>query len=144
MLPVLAVVLAMAAPVPASKPQPLTTEEKATVRNAIYGQNPSTESPNRDFRSQLVIPKAVSELYKQKPDGVLELLVTIADGASPSDSLLAVSTAIELIDGPGGGVACVLIYKYDTWDKVDDDWKCTPREHWLKGVRKDMEKRKTK
>lgn len=144
MFSVAAVVLAMAAPVPQEKPQPLTAEEGRAIRSAIYWENPKTTSPNRDFKSELVIAKAVRDLYEKKPDAVLDLLEKIGEWASPSDSVLATSTAIELLDGAGAGVACVTLYKFDTYDKEDDDWKCSAREHWLKNLRKSREDRKKK
>jgi hypothetical protein len=122
---------ALAAPVPNMKTEPLTADDCAALRAGVYDGELATESPNRDFNSVMVLPKAVAAVYRKNPTEARALLVKIADGGNPADSVKAVCYALDLRDGGGAGVPCALLFKTETWDKVDKDWKVTPREHWL-------------
>jgi hypothetical protein len=121
-------------------PAALSAEEQAKARKAVYEGRVSTISPKGDFLSELEIPPVLSELYKKNPSAVLDLLTRIADGGNPADSIRAASYAIELADGPGCGLGCVLVYKVDTYDVVDKRWGHTPREHWVTHLRAKLKK----
>lgn len=123
-------------------------DKEKVVRDAVYNNNPLTASPKEDFQSVLVIPKPLAELYKAHPKPVVDMLLKVIDGGRPKDSVLAAGYALELLDGPGGGVVCVdLFYNGKNakanYDIVDKNWEKTPRQHWVKKIHEKMLARKT-
>ena len=131
-------VLTMNAPVPDAKqltPSALTVEEQACARKAIYEGSLISVSPKRDFDSVLQIPEVLTAMYKKNPAAVRDLLIRIADGGSPHDSIRAVSYLIEMADGPGSGELVASLFSAASYDSVDKDWGHAPREHWLKHLR---------
>lgn len=116
----------------------LDAQQEKIVRESVYDSNPRLESPKRDFQSILVIPTPLADVYKEKPQAVLDLLLKIMEGASPKDSALAAGYALALLDGPGGGVVCVEHFDKAIYGVVDKDWKITPRAHWVQKVKTKM------
>ena len=136
-------VLSVHAPVP--KPVPLTPEDKVAVRSGIYDV-PMYEfytSPP-DLDSGLLIPKKIEAAYAKNADQVEALLLVIAEGAAPDDSIKAIAYLRELRLGTGSGLVCVHVFKAETYDVLSKNWKATPREHWItnfKDRRKEDEKK---
>jgi len=120
----------------------LVAADEAAVRQAVYGKHPSTGVPRGGLGEILLVPDEVVEVYRRHPAETLTLLITIAEGASPSDSILAVGYAMELAGGPGRGAIITLpsANRAATYDVIDKDWKHTPRQHWVGVVRKLMAK----
>ena len=122
-------------------------DKEKVVRDAVYNNDPQTVSLKRDFQSVLVIPKPLAGLYKAHPKPVVDVLLKVIDGGRPEDSVLAAGYAIELLDGPGGGLLCVEMFYTDkdakaNYDIVDEDWEMTPRQHWVKKIQEKMLARK--
>jgi hypothetical protein len=105
------------------------------VRDSVYNNRPLTASPQMDFRSELVMPDELTDLYRKHPQEVLDVLEKIIDGGNPKDSVLAAGCAISLLKGPRVGVVCVDNFDRKTYDTFDTDWEATPREHWLRKVK---------
>ena len=118
-------------PVPIMKSKPLTTDDVATVRAAVYNDELATASSDGGLGAIVVVPKDVIAVYTKNPAETLALLLKIAEGGNPSDSVKAACYSLDLRDGPGAGVPCALMFKSEAWDKADKDWKTTPREHWV-------------
>lgn len=110
----------------------LSPQEERTVRNAVYNEDARTAS--RDLRRILVVPNALADLYRKNSRSVVDLLLTIMDGASPKDSVLASAYAIALLQAPDVATVCLDNFDKLTYDIVDNDWKITPRKHWIKKV----------
>lgn len=136
----LMVIIMTMIPAPKTKPAKLSPEQLAAVRAVVYDEELATESPNRDERSVIVVPEAVAVAYRQNAAETKLLLLKIVEGGNPADSIKAVSYLIELQDGPGSGIPAVLAFDYQTWDKVDEDWKMTPRDHWLAQLKNEDKK----
>lgn len=131
----------MMAPVPNPIPAKLSPEQLAAVRAAIYDGELATESPERDGTSVIVVPEAVTVAYRTNAAETESLLFKIIEGGNPADSIKAVSFLIELREGPGSGILAVLAFDYQSWDKIDKDWKMTPRDHWLAQLKKEAKKK---
>jgi hypothetical protein len=117
-------------------PPAYSRADDAIIRRAVYGEGVETAWCYKQHRAILVIPKAVRNLYKKHPEGVLATLRKIVDGASPGDSILALGFALELRDGPGAGLFCLVpLRKPNAYDAYDKDLKKTPREFWSAMVR---------
>jgi hypothetical protein len=116
-----------------------SASQELVVRECVYNETPGIESPNRDFRSILIVPDPLSTLYREQPKAVLALLLKIVDGSSPKDSVLAAGYAMSLLDDPSAGVVCVEHFDKATYDKVDEDWKTTPRKHWMRKIAAKMQ-----
>ena len=140
MLVSIVLVVLTSAPVPVMKPEKLSPEERAAVRTQVYDGEFATESPNRDGTSVVVVPKGVRAAYRKNAAETESLLLQIAEGGNPADSIKGVSYLLELRDGPGAGVPCVLVFKYQSWDAVDKDWKMPPRDHWVTELKKSKSK----
>ena len=128
------------APVP--KPDKLSAQDKAEVRWGIYDV-PLYEFHNSlpDLDSGLLIPKKIEAAYGKNADEVEALLLAIADGAAPDDSIKAIGYLRELRMGTGSGLVCVQVFKRESYDVLNKNWKVTPREHWISNYK---EKRKEK
>jgi len=105
------------------------------VRRCVYDETPkkAAVAPG-DFQERLIIPEALSDLFRLHPSAVLDLLLRIIDGGNPDDSVLAAGYAISLLDGPVAGVVCVDVFDKGTYDKVEKAWKTTPRKHWIRAI----------
>ena len=101
------------APVP--KPVPLTPQDKAGVRSGIYNV-PLYEFDDfplgLDFG--LFIPKKIEAAYGKNADEVEALLLAIADGAAPNDSIKAIGYLRELRLGSGAGLVCAQSFNSET------------------------------
>ncbi len=115
-----------------------TGSKEKTVRNVVYDRTPRTVSADGTFLSALSIPADLNSLYKDYPRDVLAVLVKIVDGANPKDSSLAAGFAISLLKGPAVGVVCISTFDATKYDSFDDNWKCSPRNHWLERIKIDM------
>ena len=145
MFTVLALVVSINAGIAQEKDE-LTTEQIQMVRDAVYSKSATTEFLRKELYDIVPVPKSLIEVYKQKPVKALEVLLLIMDGANPRDSVSAAAYAFELLEGPGAGVICLRVFKSEKYDVVDEDWKTTPRTHWIRhlraAIKRDMEKRK--
>ena len=127
-----------------STAEPLSAEEVAAVRNAVYDGKLQTYSPDRDLLSPkrlLHLPKGLAELYKKNPDQVLDLLIRIADGGNPADSIRAICYAYELKVGPGHGAAWSHDMEYKTHDVVAEGDKRSTREIYVLVLRAKLAKK---
>lgn len=122
--------------VSASEPQledTLGICEALKVREGTYGQ-PIAECappPNSSTRT-LLVSEAVRKVYAVKPAATVELLLRIADGGSPPDSIVAASDVLELAGGPGAGLGDIQWYNWDTYDQTEPNRKSTQRDFMLR------------
>jgi hypothetical protein len=116
----------------------LTVEQEAAVRADVYKHTPRLYSPNQDFNSEVEVPRKLVQLYSSHQTETLEILLRIADGASPTEAITAITYAFALVDGPGGGVACIQLFDAGAFDKMDKAWATTPRRHWIAKLREKM------
>jgi hypothetical protein len=114
---------------------PLTREQIRVVRESVYEGKATISAIDRFGSPRLNIPMPLYELFREKPRGVLEVLLVIVEGANPHESALAAGFALELAKGPGAGVLCLEYVNKETYDTVDRHWMKTPREHWADRVR---------
>jgi hypothetical protein len=116
----------------------LAPADEAAVRQAVYGKHPSTAVPRGGLGEILLVPDELVDVYRRHPAETLKLLIMIAEGAAPADSILAVGYAMELAGGPGRGAVITLpsANRVAAYDVIDKDWKRTPRQHWVDVVRK--------
>src|SRR5882724_3989186 len=89
----------VAPPPRAVAPLPAVTEK--AIRSAVYEHGLLVGSRfDGGFPTQEVaVPNAITEAYSKHPTSVLALLMKIAHGAEPRDSVKAVAYAISLLDG---------------------------------------------
>jgi hypothetical protein len=120
----------------------LDTSQEMVIRRCVYNETPKIGADFGDSQTRLLIPKALSDLYRQHPSAVLELLLKIVDGANPDDSVLAAGYAVSLLNNAAVGVVCVDVFDKDTYDKVDKAWKTTPRKHWMRVIEEDAREQK--
>jgi hypothetical protein len=121
----------------------LDTTQEMVVRRCVYDGSPKVVADaSVGFQAQLIIPEALSGLYRQRPGAVLELLLRIIDGGNPNDSALAAGYAMSLQKGPAVGVICVDVFDKDTYDKLDKAWETTPRKHWIAKIKNAREREK--
>lgn len=114
--------------------QQLTLEESKTVRDLATGENGILTSGLVDKREGIptvLVPESLAKLFKTKPTTVLQLLRKIADGAAPDHSVVAVTYIVALAGDPSVASVCTSLHKAETYDVLDKNWKCSPREHWL-------------
>ncbi len=83
----------------------LDAEQEQSVRKAVYEGNSAIQFNMRTLQDTLWVPKPLVDLYRTHPRPVVELLLRIIDGADPVVSARAAGYAIELLEGPGVGVA---------------------------------------
>lgn len=110
--------------------EPLTQDELATARESLYAEELATNSSGPGFNAAMELPAGVEVAYKKNPAETLAMLLKVAEGGNPSDSVKAICYALDLREGPGAGVPLSMIFKPKTWDRFDKDWKATPRDHW--------------
>ncbi len=123
----------------------LDTSQETVVRRCVYNGSPELAAVtlgSGGIQEQLVIPQALSDLYRKHPGAVLDLLLRIIDGANPDNSVLAAGYAISLQKGPAVGVVCVDIFEKGTYDKLDKAWERTPRQHWIRAIKNAREREK--
>lgn len=92
----------------------------------------------------VAIPKELRDAYAAHPSALIELLLLIAEEADPVDSMKAVAYALSLIDSPVHGVVFVRVFDKvkDNYDKVNPFGGVTPREHWISGVKEELQRKK--
>ena len=114
----------------------LDNEKEKVVRDAVYNGKTLLYSPEeRPWDRVLRFPEPLTQLYNQHPQAVLHLLLKIMEGGRPTDSVLAAGYAISLQAGPSVGRVCVENFDEKTFDTLDNDWRTTPRKHWIAKVR---------
>ena len=120
----------------------LPAADAAAVRAAVYGEFPKTGLQPGDVAPRLAVPQVVTAAYLKNPSATLSLLSAIATGAAPQDSILAVGYFLELAVGAGSGelITSPEFYNREAYDMPDRFWKCTPREHWVRVLRKEISK----
>lgn len=111
----------------------LTPKECRIVRGAIYGKGLSMGTMEDRVHDKVLIPWEIQELYKEKPEGVLDLLIRIADGANPFESMTAATYGLELAEGTGCGRVCFGTFKEDKYDS--EDWGQSLRMNWISRLR---------
>lgn len=110
----------------------LSLDQIQVIRAAVYDNDAWVGSPERSAERVLSVPPPLGNLYKKRPAAVLDVLLTIMEGANPKDSSLAAGYAVELLEGPGAGVVCVEFFDKKTYDVMDKNWETCPREHWIR------------
>jgi hypothetical protein len=128
----------------------LDASQEMVVRRCVYDETPKTTGmgpggfQGRPIapQEQLIIPEALSDIYRKHPRAVLDLLVKIIDGANPNDSVVAAGYAVSLLHGPAVRIVCVDLFRKDTYDKVKKAWDTTPRIHWMRVVKRAREERR--
>lgn len=101
------------------KAKMLTRKEAAIIRRNVYTRGRSTATPNTGpwaFKRILIVPEAVTQVYKMKRIATLRLLLDIVKGGAPKDSVLAAAYAIALEDNP----CTASLYAYYDLELVDD------------------------
>jgi hypothetical protein len=126
-------------------PVVLSAKTEKTVRDAVYSGELRLAHP-LDGKYALLeiveVPVAIEAAYKENPAATLKLLLSIAEGGRPWDSVKALSFAMALVEDPAVGSVVVSLFKEKTYDEVDVDWEVTPRQHWLGKVKAKIEKAK--
>jgi hypothetical protein len=127
-------------PIPQATLSPKT--EKA-VRNAVYSGELHLAHPLEGKFALLEVvevPAAVEAAYKENPAATLKLLLSVAEGGRPWDSVKALSFAMAMVEDPAVASVVVSLFQEKTYDEVDVDWEVTPRQHWLGKVKAKIEK----
>ena len=122
-------------------------EKTVKLRDAVHGRPAGVFSGEyRGFLDhQMVdVPEPLVDLYKQKPEAVLNELLSIMEAGSPRDASSAAAYGFELLRGPGAGVICVRVFDGKIFDTVDKNWNTTSRAHWIEHLRDAMTKRASK
>jgi hypothetical protein len=112
----------------------LTREQIRVVRDCVYEGKATIGVLDRFGSPGLNVPMPLTELYRDKPRGVLEVLLVIVEGANPHESALAAGFALALAKDPGAGAVCIEYVNKDSYDTLDKHWMKTPREHWAELV----------
>ena len=110
---------------------PLTPVQDKKIRAIIAACPPYFITPSKSCYLVVLVPDDLSKLYKSHPIGVLDLLVRVADGGSPLESVTAATYALALLDPMGGGIICASGFDRNTYDDIVNAWGETPRYHWI-------------
>lgn len=119
--------------IPSSSGQGFSVEDERTLRNAVYLKDIWTTIPREgewEFTQILVVPKEVTAIYKKDRLAALKVLQKIVEGGNPKDAMLAAGYAISLVRSPAVGVVCVEGRDEAGFDRFDEAWQKTPRQHW--------------
>jgi hypothetical protein len=108
-----------------------TRERERTIREVVCGRQPVVQSVPSQLLDEIVLPDVLISAHKEAPQATLKALLKIVEDEKADDSVAAAAYAFALLDGPAVGVVCLEHYDRVSYDKVDRDWGCTPREHWL-------------
>jgi hypothetical protein len=117
------------------------------VRNTVYPGKLILAHPTEGkyaFSEIVVLPDAIEAAYKKHPTATLDVLLAIAEGGRPWDSVTAIAFAMALVVDPAVAPVVISVFKEETYDDVDKDWEVTPRQHWLGKVKKQIHKAKAK
>ena len=128
---------------PVKQPAALSPKTEKAVRDVVYSGDLHLAHPLEGKYALLEVvevPVAVEAAYKENPAGTLKLLLSIAEGGRPWDSVKALSFAMAVVDDPAVASVVVSLFKEKTYDEVDVDWEVTPRQHWLSKVKAKIEK----
>jgi hypothetical protein len=104
----------------------LAPKDEKVARDAVYRGGLATSTPAAGkYRGLEIIamPAVLEELYAKHPREVIELLLTIAEGANPADSMKAVTYATSLLETPAGGAWLARLFqdrKLDIEAKYDE------------------------
>jgi hypothetical protein len=118
----------------------LAPDEEKLIRDAVYGGKLLIAESDRIGHTMIGVPQPVTEMYVKHRHSVLNLLITIAEGGNPRDSVLAAAYSIALLDGPAVAVVCARNFDRAAYDVVDEDWETTPRKHWITKIRERIAK----
>lgn len=121
----------------------LSPKDEGTVRRLVYRQRARQVGSQLGLNFEVVVPVALSNFYAKKPDAVLDLLEAIIAGGNPTDSVSAAAYAISLLEHPGVGEVCLSQFDAETYDEIDKNWQCTPRQHWMKNVKRCREEKRS-
>lgn len=119
----------------------LSPEDEATVRRVVYRERARQVGSQLGHNFEVVVPVALSDFYAKKPDAVLDLLEKIIAGGNPTDSVSAAAYAISLLEHPGVGEVCLSLFDAETYDEIDKNWQCPPRQHWQNHVKRCREEK---
>jgi hypothetical protein len=117
---------------------PLSREEAALVRKAVYTSGLATALPiqGRWAGNQiLVVPNELTELHKKKRVPTLHLLLEIVKGGRPVDAVAATAYVVALEENPLAA-APYATYPFDMVDDTPATRPQTGREDCLKWVTK--------
>ena len=114
----------------------LSPKDEAAVRRIVYRERARRVGSQLGLNFEVVVPVALSDFYAKKPDAVLDLLEDIIAGGNPTASVSAAAYAISLLEHPGVGEVCLSQFDAETYDEIDKNWQCTPRQHWMKNVKR--------
>ena len=136
------------AKVPCEQAKPgLSAKVEKAIRDGVYSGGLELAHPlvgKYALLEIVVVPAKIEIAYKENPHATLNLLIAIAEGGRPRDSMLAVSFAFALVDSPAVASVVYRVYKEDTYDAVEVHWEVTPRRHWLGKLKEMMNKAEAK
>lgn len=115
-----------------------SNEHEQAVRQSIYNNDAEIETRKTDLQTYLRVPKQLTQLHKDYPHEVINLLMKIIDGGNPKDSQFAAGCALSLLKGPEVGIVFVTAYKVDDWDSTNFYQTETTRAHCLAAVKAAM------
>ena len=122
----------------------LSVEQIRIVRESVYEKLAPIGTDYKTLVRSVLVPADLRELYNKKPEAVLDVLEVIMQGGRPRDSVVAAAYAFELHGREGDGVVVVdfLESRGKEYDKLDRNWKLTPRDHWIERLRSKREEKK--
>jgi hypothetical protein len=141
MIIILCLLLTMGLHAQNSKPSEFDQTKQKTVREMVYSKKPIIRGVPFDILTELIIPEDLLKVHKEFPKETVRLLLTIIDGGNPDDSILAAAYATASLNGPTVAPVCYRFYDRKIYDEVDEDWKMSQRQHWMKKVSKDYDKK---
>lgn len=131
-----------AAPIPQPKhPNDLDAAQERAVRAAVYGKKAKIEPLTFRDINEVLIPTELAEVYTARPRATIDLLLAIVEGGNPDDSVAAAAYGIALLGSPNGAAVCVEYFDAKKYDEIDEDWKHSPRKHWVRNLRRDIAKK---
>lgn len=117
-----------------SQPRQLTETDRMV--RAIVSKSPASVGSRIEeglVFTEVVIPAELRAMYQNDPDVILDALVRVVQNAKPFDSMKAAAFAMELLRD-GGGVSVTDHWHPDEYDKVQQGWETTCRQHWVKVI----------
>jgi hypothetical protein len=118
----------------------MPAQDEAAIRRVVYQGRARRIGSRQGLNLEVIVPAPLADLYVKQPDAVLDVLTEIIAGGNPMDSVTAAAYAISLLEGPAVGEVCIALFDKDHYDLTDDDWNCSPRQHWLKVTKQHRKK----
>jgi len=114
----------------------LDAEQERIARKAVYEGISGIHTDLSTLHDSVTVPDPLVDLYRTHPRPVIELMLRIIDGATPEVSARAAAYATDLLQGRGVGVVVVRNFFANeaAYDSIDEAWKMTPRQHWMRKV----------